>query len=79
MSSLFKKIKSINQWEKDLVIGYTKQAQRLMKHNQIPMAISYLCLVYHYEYDYFHECEDDMDINQDRIKSICIWCYEYYR
>ena len=53
MSSLFKKIKSINQWEKDLVIGYTKKAQKLVKPNQIPTAISYLCLVYYYQYDYF--------------------------
>ena len=53
MSSLFTKIKSINQWEKDLVIGYTKEAQKLVKPNQIPIAISYLCLVHYYEYDYF--------------------------
>ena len=55
MSSLFKRIKSINQWEKDLVIGYNNDAQQLVHPKQIPLAISYLCLVYHHEYDLFHE------------------------
>ena len=53
MSSLSKRIKSISQWEKDLVNGYTKEAQKLVVPNQIPVAISYLCLVYYYQYDYF--------------------------
>ena len=67
MSSLFKKIKSISQWEKDLVIGYTKEAQKLVRPNQIPMAISYLCLVYYYQYDYFDKCDDDaLEINQQK-------------
>ena len=66
MSSLFKKIKSINQWEKDLVIGYTKEAQKLVLPNQIPIPISYLCLVYHYESEYFDESTQKVDINKER-------------
>ena len=69
MSSLVKKIKSINQWEKDLVIGYTKDAQKLVKPNEIPIAISYLCLIHYYEYDIF-VCPEyklkEMHINHKR-------------
>ena len=64
MSSLFKKIKSISQWEKDLAIGYCKEAQKLVMPNQIPSAISYLCLVYYYQYDYFNKCDDGLEINE---------------
>ena len=56
MSSLLKKLKSISQWEKDLVTGYNKKAQKLISSNQIPIAISHLCLVYFHEYDYFDKC-----------------------
>ena len=45
MSSTFKKMKSIKQWEKDLVIGYNNTAQNIIHPNQIPIAIAYLCLV----------------------------------
>ena len=66
MSSLFSKIKSINQWEKDLVIGYTKEAQKLVIPHQILLDISYLCLIYHYEYDYFNETTENLDTNKDK-------------
>ena len=74
MASLFKKIKSINQWEKDLVIGYTNEAQKLVKPNQIPIAISYLCLVYYCQYDYFVFAENKIDgvhINHKKDTVTC--------
>ena len=49
----------MTQWEKDLVIGYNKRAQKLLRSGQIPMAVSHLCLVYFHEYDYFDECGND--------------------
>ena len=54
-TSFTKKFNSIfiPQWKKDLTIGYTKDAQHLIKYTQIPMAISYLCLIYYHETDYF--------------------------
>ena len=56
--------------DKDLVIGYTKNAERMIKTQQISMAISYLCLLYFYEYDYFIEAGKGMQINKrgDTIK-----------
>ena len=55
MFSILKKMKTVKQWEKDLVIGYTKGAEKLSLHTQIPMAISYLCLIYNHEHDYFEK------------------------
>ena len=74
MSSLFNKIKSVKQWEKDLVLGYHNEAQQLVAPKQIPLAISYLCLIYHHEYDYFDKVweEFDMKINEKRDE------FEYY-
>ena len=66
MSAVFQKIKSINQWERDLVTGYTKEAQRLLVSMQIPMAISYVCLTYFHEYDYFIKCGKRAKINKDK-------------
>ena len=74
MSSMFKRSKSIKQWEKDLVVGYHNDAQTLVSPKQIPLAISYLCLIYHHEYDYFDKVweEFDMKINDKRDE------FEYY-
>ena len=66
MSSFVKKIKSIPQWEKDLIFGHSRQSEKLIKLTPIPMAVSYLCLMYFYEYDYFHECEKEISINDTK-------------
>ena len=46
------------------MIGYIRNAQKLIQSYPIPMDISYLCLLYFYEYDYFFKCGDSMDINE---------------
>ena len=51
------------------MIGYNNRAQKLVKSNQIPMAISYLCLVYHHETDYFNEIWKDADIKINDVKD----------
>ena len=63
MSAMFKKIKAINQIDKDVVIGYTKNAQNILKPQQIPMAITYLCLLYFHQTDYFYKAGKMMKIN----------------
>ena len=55
MSSLFK---NPSQWEKDLVVGYHKEAQILVQPIQIPSEITKLCLDYYHEHDYFYQCKD---------------------
>ena len=74
MSSLplAKKIKPISQSEKDLVIGYTKESSKLSLSYPFPIALSYLCLIYYFEYDYFHECDRGLRINdkKDTVKVI---------
>ena len=65
MSSLFKRIKPINQIDRDIVIGYTKGVQTLIKSQQIPMAICYLCLLYFYDFDYFEKAGKGMKINEN--------------
>ena len=74
MFANFKKVESINQWEKDLVIGYNNAAQKLIHPNVIPIAISYLCLVYHHEYDYFNEIWKDADIKINEKKDEFEYC-----
>ena len=63
MSKVLKKIHAINQLDKDVVIGYAKNVQKLLKTQQIPMAITYLCLLYFYETDYFYKAGMMMNIN----------------
>ena len=66
MSSVLKRIKSVSQWEKDLVIGYHKEAQKLLNSLQIPTAVSHLSLVYYHENEYFKNCPNSMELNQTR-------------
>ena len=68
-TSLFKKIKFISQWEKDLVIGYSKEAQQLVKPNKIPIAISYLCLLFYYESDNFTTSTEDSTTTATTLKA----------
>ena len=56
----------MSQWEKDLVFGYNKNAQTLVTPNRIPMDVSYLCLVYYHEHDYFDKCDNRLEINEAR-------------
>ena len=72
MPSFLEKIKSISQWEKDLAIGYTREAQKLVRPNTIPMPISYLCLLYVYESEYFHSNSKEIRVNdqKDSVKAI---------
>ena len=67
MSSLFKKIKTISQCEKDLVVGYNKKAEKLLNLMQIPMAVSYLCLIYHYDYDHFDHLANNTEKNEKAV------------
>ena len=61
---MLKRIKSMSQWEKDLVNGYAKNVQKLSAHN-IPAAISYLCMIYYHENDHFeqHPKFDTVNVN----------------
>ena len=63
MSSVLKQ----PQWEKDLVIGYHKEAQELVYPSQIPSEIANLCFNYYHEQDYFYKCEepDSMEISEE--------------
>lgn len=70
MSVLLKQIKSINQIDKDIVIGYIKNEQKLLtlsiSPNKIPMGISYLCILFYYEDDCFNkdQCAKEMEIDE---------------
>ena len=69
MSSLLKQIKSINQIERDIVIGYIKYEQKSLTiavaPHEIPVEICYLCILYYYEYDCFNKdkCAEQMTID----------------
>ena len=64
------------QWERDLVIGYHKEAQELLYPTQIPSEIANICIDYYREHDYFFECKvpDRMEISdeQDTVTVIKI-------
>ena len=59
-----RRTKSINQTDKDIVIGYVKDVQRLINAQQIPMVVTYLCLMYFfYEIDHFDKAGKNIKIN----------------
>ena len=66
MASFLKKIQSINQMDKDIVLGYTRRAEKLVHSNQIPEQISFLCLLYFHEFDCFIKCGYTLEINGER-------------
>lgn len=53
---------SPKQWEKDLVYGYTREADPLIDPLKIPSEITDLCLLYHHDIEYFH-CSDLYEAN----------------
>ena len=55
-------------WEKDLVVGYHKEAQALYP-NQIPSEVANLCLDYYHELDYFYKCHvpENMEISDKQM------------
>ena len=63
--SLLSPSKFINQIDTDIVFGFIRNEQKLIKPKTIPIEISHLCLLYFYVYDYFVECGDRMKISED--------------
>ena len=90
----FRNIGEINRFDRDTVYGYIKRVQKLIKSQNIPVAIQYICLLFFYEIDQFTEdgtinllagydgCSyfGMMDITNSEYLSnfICQWRFEYY-
>ena len=73
MALNLKRLESINQRDKDTVIGYSRQyssREAITKH--IPKSISYLCLLFYNEYDCFIKCGNGLVINENGDTVTCI-------
>ena len=73
MASL-KRVKSgsVDIKTKNLVFGWIRNVDALIKSNNIPMAIYYLCLAYYYFPEYFHKArEDRFKISDDKLTITC--------
>lgn len=64
--SLMKRLANINQTDKDVTFGYMRRAQKSYKCLNIPIALSHICLLYFYQFDYFAECGLNMKINEGK-------------
>lgn len=66
---------SVEQREKDLVIGYNREFRGSKLHpvaSYIPNSISYLCISFYHEYDYFNQCGDGLSIDSKGDTVMCI-------
>ena len=80
MAAQMNQLKHINDAIKYCVFGYVRSFESLLTlidgNKQIPVLISYLCLIYYYHGEFFLKCGDDIKISENKqmiIKesSIC--------
>ena len=74
--ALLKRIKSIDQKTKDLVLGWIREVEEQVKSRNISLMVSYVCLAHYYIPEYFDKArQDSFMISEDkrRITSITNW------
>ena len=65
--SLLKKVQALNQMDADIVMGYTRRVEHLhYSDSRITSSVSYVCLLYYSDSDYFDQCGDGAEINDKK-------------
>ena len=68
MSSLFRKLQSIDKDTKSTVFGYIRQTEdELSLYCIVALRISFLCLSYYHQGEYFEKAGDDIKISNDKL------------
>ena len=72
----FKNINKINRYERNLVYGYVRRLQKVIKH-QIPYIIDCICLLFFYEMDQFGKTKMDQFGYYSKFGAMNIMHTEY--
>ena len=76
---MLKKLKAADEADTHLVFGWIRSVEQLMKFDNIPMAIFYLCWVYYHVGEYFYNARKDhfeISNNKSNIRCINSICYD---
>ena len=69
MAFMLPNLKHIDDKTKDTVFGYIRQQQKTLSLSNICPLISYLCLSYYYQNEYFTTTKDhEITISENRMK-----------
>ena len=61
-----KRIKQIHDRHKLIVFGYNHKAEKQLSILNVPAMISYLCLCYYFQENYFEKCQGNIKVSQDK-------------
>ena len=67
--SSWKRAKTMEQRQKDLISGYVRESTKSISYTTIPIMINYICLLYYYITDKFIKCTTRIEISSTNNKE----------